>query len=190
MSDAVTRLDRKSPARERLLETAGRLFYAEGIHAVGVDRLIAAAGVTKVTFYRHFPAKDDLVRVYLEREDQRMQDAVAGIIAGLEPAAAIRAIFEAIARGLGNPDFRGSPFVNTAAEYPDLDHPVGRAIRAHREWLRELLTKLLTQAGHPDPRGSADLLMLARDGAMSFAQFDGPEPAQAALRKAVDAILR
>ena len=119
-----------------------------------------------------------------------MRDAVAGIIADLEPTAAIRAIFDAIATGLANPDFRGSPFVNTAAEYPDLDHPVGRAIRAHREWLRELLTELLTDAGHADPRGAADLLVLARDGAMSFGQLDGPEPAQAALRKAVDVILR
>src|SRR4051794_1140020 len=101
------------------MTVASALFYAEGIHAVGIDRIIAEAGVAKATFYHHFVSKDELVRAYLVEEYQRQRDALEAVHrAAADPRAALLGIFELLVDNAANPRFRGCPFTNAAAEYP------------------------------------------------------------------------
>ena len=165
-----------SPARERLLATAGEIFYREGIHAVGVDRLVSAAGVTRATFYRHFPSKDDLVRAYIEHEDAalRAMFAAAAPQAG-SPAEMLELVLRGIAADVSEHHTRGCPFINAAAEFPDADHPVRRAVRAHRDWFEATLVDVLRGAKDPAPEETAHALVLLRDAALVGAYLDGPD---------------
>jgi AcrR family transcriptional regulator len=159
---------RPSPVRERILAAADALFYAEGIRAVSADRIIAEAGVSKVTFYRYFPAKDDLVLAYLRgRADwERTLVEQARAAHPGDPAATLAAFAEAIAEVGCAPGFRGCPFINAAAEYADPEHPVRRTVAAHRAWFAGLLTELLTELGVAAPGRAVEHLMMLRDGAM------------------------
>jgi AcrR family transcriptional regulator len=176
-----------SPARDRVLETATRLFYAEGVHAVGIDRIIAEAGVAKATFYHHFPAKDELVRAYLVQQSQ-LQRATAASLDKATPRELLLAIFDNVGELGRDPGYRGCPFVNAAAEYPDPSHPVRQAISEHRRWFRTLLRDLLAEDGHPDPERTADLLVALKDGLLVAADLDDPAR-QSVIRHAVTRLL-
>ncbi|MFF8359999.1 TetR/AcrR family transcriptional regulator [Streptomyces chartreusis] len=173
------------PPRERLVQAASRLFYYEGVRAVGVERLISEAGVTKVTFYRHFASKDDLVVAYLLTKDAYYKGVAEPLAAGHPPAEAIDLIFEAIAEHARERGFRGSPFMNAAAEYPDADHPVRALVSSHREWTRTLFRDLLTRLGHTDPESGAGALLMLYDGAMAAGYLDDSTAAQKTLLDAV-----
>ncbi|MCW0213213.1 MAG: TetR/AcrR family transcriptional regulator [Pseudonocardia sp.] len=181
---------RFSEARERLLRTASSLFYAEGIRAVGVDRVISEAGVTRATFYRHFPSKDDLVVAYLNAVDQAVR-AIAGPQATTPPEAAaqLRSIIDSMVETLCGEGFRGCSFINAAAEFPDPLSPVHQAVTGHRRWLADTFVADLRVAGHPDPEGAAAHLMMLRDGAMVAGYLADPQRARATLTRGVDAIL-
>ncbi|GAA4992020.1 TetR/AcrR family transcriptional regulator [Kitasatospora paranensis] len=180
---------RRSAARERLLETASGLFYAEGVQAVGVDRLITAAGVTKATFYRHFPGKDELVLAYIQQRDRdvRARFAAAGA-AARDPRGVLDLLVGTLAEEICGPGFRGCPFINTAAEYPDPAHPVRQAVAEHRRWFRAALADLAAGCGHPDPETAAGILVLLRDGSMVAGNLDGGA-AREHLRSAVAALV-
>jgi AcrR family transcriptional regulator len=181
---------RESAARRRVLDTATALFYAEGVHAVGVDRIIAEAGVAKATFYHHFPAKDDLVRAYLREQHRLQQQAAEDLRAGSpSPRDTLLRIFQHMAKVGAGPAYRGCPFVNVAAEYPDPAHPARQAIAAYRQWVRELFTDLLTGAGDPDPERTAGILMLLRDGVVVGSDLDDPAAPRGLIRAAVQRIL-
>ncbi|AKJ09903.1 TetR family transcriptional regulator [Streptomyces incarnatus] len=189
MDAATDRAATKSKPRERLLETASRLFYAEGIQAVGVDRLIAEGGVTKATFYRHFPGKDDLVLAYLRGRDAAIRAQFAAGTARVgSPQQALDLLVAGIAEETCGAGFRGCPFINAAAEYPDPRHPVRRAVEEHRAWFRDALASLAAACGHPDPSAAAALLVLLRDGAMVGGYLDGPAVSDA-LAHGVHAVL-
>lgn len=179
---------RDSPARRRVLDTATALFYAEGVHAVGIDRIIAEAGVAKATFYHHFPAKDELVRAYIEQQSQLGQAAIAQL-AHRSPRETLLAIFGLIADAARQPGYRGCPFINAAAEYPDPASPVRRAIDQHRRWKRDLLRRLLAQDGCRDPERTADILTVLGDGLLVASHLDKPTNFPELLRDAVTAIL-
>ena len=135
-----------SPARSRLLGTASRLFYTEGLHSVGVDRIVAEAGTTRATLYRHFPSKDDLIVSYLEEADRAVRNRLEHTRAGgLSAADTLRAIAADIAADIRSPGFRGCAFLNAAAEYSDPAHPVNGRIVAHREWFLSTVTDLFAQ---------------------------------------------
>jgi AcrR family transcriptional regulator len=176
-----------SAARARLLETATRLFYAEGVHAVGIDRIIAEAGVAKATFYHHFPTKDQLVRAYLEQQSH-LQRAIAASLPETTPRERLLAIFDNVGDLGRDPGYRGCPFVNAAAEYPDPTHPVREAIAEHRRWFRSLLRDLLAADGHPDPGRTADILVALKDGLLVGADLDDPA-ARTLIRDAVTRLL-
>ncbi|ANW16993.1 TetR/AcrR family transcriptional regulator [Streptomyces clavuligerus] len=180
------------PARERILGAALRLFYKEGVRAVGVDRLIAESGVTKATFYRHFPSKEELVVAYVQSVDRDARNLIDSARARLSAAAAIEEFFSGPG-GLGDklcrPGFRGCPFLNVAAEHPDPESPVSRAIRSHMDWLHDRLRALLQEAGHPAPGPAADRLMLLRHGGMTQVQFMDPVHARGVLESAVREVL-
>lgn len=175
---------REKPARTRILDTATRLFYAEGVHSVGIDRIIAEAGVAKATFYNHFPGKDDLVRQYVTEESLRQRTLTAGLPAA-PPRDTLLALFAYMCEVGVSPAYRGCPFVNTAAEYPDPAHPVRQAIDDHRRWMRGLFHDLLVAGGHPDADRTAGILMLLRDGLVVGFDLDDPSTLRATAREAV-----
>jgi AcrR family transcriptional regulator len=167
---------RPSEARSRLLGTASRIFYAEGLHSVGVDRIITEAGTTRATFYRHFPGKEDLVVAYLEAADRVLRERFAGARAGTGSAEdALRAIAVDIAADIRREGFRGCAFLNAAAEYPDPAHPVRRRIAEHRDWFLEGVTDLLGQFGHGDGGPAGRHFVMLRDGAMVAGCLSDPE---------------
>ena len=175
--------------RERLLATARRLFYAEGIHAVGVDRLVTEANVTRATFYRHFPTKEALVEAYLRATDADLRTAVDAVLAERDPQRALEALVELIGQTTIAPGFRGCHFINAAAEYPDAAHPVRIAIDDHRSWFSQTVTELARQLGHPDPVQAGQMLVLLHDGALAAGQLDDPEAVSQAVRAAAVQLL-
>ncbi|PBC70320.1 TetR family transcriptional regulator [Streptomyces sp. TLI_235] len=180
-----TKADGGLSPRERLVQAASRLFYYEGVRAIGVERLIAEAGVTKATFYRHFAAKDDLVVAYLLTKDAYYKEVAEPLAAAYPPAEAIDLIFEAIAEHARERGFRGSPFLNAAAEYPDADHPVRSLVTSHRDWIRSLFQNLLASLGHTAPESAAGALLMLYDGAMAAGYLDDSTAAHKTLLDAV-----
>lgn len=157
-----------SEARARLLSTASRLFYAEGLHSVGIDRIIATAEVTRATLYRHFASKDDLLVAYLTQSDEMLRSRVADVrLAGKSTEDVIRAVATAIAEDIQRPGFRGCAFLNAAAEYPDSAHPVHRAVIQHRDWFLATVEDLFAETGKPDAGPAARHFIMLRDGAMA-----------------------
>ncbi|CAN5284228.1 TetR family transcriptional regulator [soil metagenome] len=165
-----------SEARQRLLSTASTIFYSDGIHSVGVDRVIAEAGVTRATFYRHFPGKEDLVLAYLQAEDSALREqfaAASGL--GLDAEQLLAAIIDAIADDVSRNHTRGCPFINASAEYPDARSPVRRTVASHRTWFRQQLFEALDAAGRDDAAERAGALVLLRDAALVGGYLDGPD---------------
>lgn len=157
-----------SEARTRLLNTATRIFYAEGIHSVGIDRIIAEAQVTRATLYRHFSGKEDLVLAYLDQADRMMRGQLAEAQADTRsPADAVRAVARSIADGIQSQGFRGCAFLNAVAEYPDPVHPVHQAVLRHRQWFLDTVTDLLARIGDTPADTDGRHLVMLRDGAMA-----------------------
>lgn len=168
--------DGASEPRERLLRTACELFYREGIHSVGVDRIVDAAGVTRATFYRHFPGKEALVEAYLASEDAHLRAAFAGAheVAG-SPGELLDLVVAGLADDVARNHTRGCPFINASAEYPDPDSAVRRSVAEHRAWFRGELEQVLTAAEVRDADHAARELVLLRDAAMVGGYLDGWE---------------
>jgi AcrR family transcriptional regulator len=180
---------RVSEARSRLLTTATRIFYAEGIHSVGIDRIVAEAKVTRATLYRHFPAKDDLIVAYLQEADQAIRNQVNGIVAqGLPPLGTVLAVARSIAEGIRSAGFRGCAFLNAAAEYSDPAHPVHKAVLAHRHWFLQTITDLLAHVGTAPPEPAARHFVMLRDGAMAAGCLTNPGPICETFLQAVETL--
>ncbi|MFE2992500.1 TetR/AcrR family transcriptional regulator [Streptomyces sp. NPDC059262] len=165
---ASTEGGRTSEVRSRLLNTATRIFYAEGIHSVGVDRIISEAEVTRATLYRHFKGKEELILSYLQQADQGIREQVAATRGkGLPAVDTVRAVSRSIAESIQHPGFRGCAFLNAAAEYPDPAHPVHQAVLAHRQWFLETATQLMAEAGCTPADAAGRHFTMLRDGAMA-----------------------
>ncbi|MFF3752489.1 TetR/AcrR family transcriptional regulator [Streptomyces sp. NPDC002018] len=189
-TSATAPQQRPSPARDRLLETASHIFYAEGIHHVGVDRIIAEAGVTRATLYRHFPGKEELVLAYVRHRDQQIRARVAELFTvSTDPRTLLITVMSGVGAEVCGPDFRGCPFINAAAEYPDPGQPVHQAVQAHRAWFRQTVRNLVTAAGCADADHATATLLLLRDGAMVGGDLDDSEAVRAHLERAVVAVL-
>jgi len=164
---------RPSAARQRLLDAATSLFYGEGIHSVGVDRIIEAAGVTRATMYKQFDGKEGLVLAYLTREDQQLRDLFAqASTASDDPLVLLDMTIAGIEHDIRERHTRGCPFINAAAEYPD-EGPVRELIADHREWFRSTLRALTGAAGLTEPDDVAASLVLLRDAALVGGYLDG-----------------
>ncbi|CAG7649929.1 TetR/AcrR family transcriptional regulator [Actinacidiphila bryophytorum] len=180
-----------SEARARLLDAATRIFYAEGIHSVGVDRIIAEAQVTRATLYRHFTGKEDLILAYLQLADRAIRGQVAAVRAQeLAAGDTVRAVARSIADGIRSTGFRGCAFLNAAAEYPDLAHPVHQAVLAHRQWFLETSTELLAQAGCADAGAAGRHFVMLRDGAMASGCLSDPALVTETFLQGVDDLLQ
>jgi AcrR family transcriptional regulator len=176
--------------RERIVEAAADLFYAHGLRAVSADKIIERAGITKVTFYRHFPTKDDLIVAYLERRAAWERGAILGASEAAHGNVdeTIRLVSEGIGREACTPGFRGCPFINAAAEYADADHPVRKVVDDHRTWFRSMLEKLTASIGIQDSVVTEELMML-RDGAMVSGYLGTADRVSAALLSASRAVI-
>lgn len=168
MTTTATATTRGGPAtRQRIIDAATELFYANGLRAVSADRIIDKVGITKVTFYRHFPTKEDLIVAYLEKRAAWERAAVQGARAAAgNPLGAFQMIADGIGQESCSPGFRGCPFINAAAEYPDPEHPVRLVVDAHRRWFKDATQELLDELGVADSSRKADQLIMLRDGAM------------------------
>lgn len=182
---------RPSAARLRLLTTAIGLFYAEGIHSVGVDRIVAEAKVTRATFYRHFPGKDDLILAYLREVHRMEREAIeAAVAAHRSPVECLLAVAGFIAGNIASPGFRGCAFLNAAAEYPGADHPVHQEIIAHRQWFLETLTTLMAQVHAETADPAARHFVMLRDGAMAAGCLFDPALVTETFLRGIDGLLR
>jgi AcrR family transcriptional regulator len=157
-----------TPGAERLLAAASELFYREGIHAVGVDTIAAAAGVTKKTLYDRFGSKEALAVAYLRGRDARWRDYLTS---GLdrEPrgsAQRILAVFEISARWALENSAKGCSAINARAEVSDAGHPVAVEAARQKTWMRDLFEQLCREAGLAGPGSLAEILMLLHEGAL------------------------
>ncbi|HSO69150.1 MAG TPA: TetR/AcrR family transcriptional regulator [Arachnia sp.] len=171
-----------SAARDRILAAAFGLFYARGLHAVGVDTIIAESAVAKATFYRHFPAKDDLILAYLDQVDGIWtgQLEAAAQAAGHEPGDQLVGLFDALTSACRRPGYRGCAFINAAAETAP-GTPVHDRTVAHKRRVLTWIRDLAQRAGATDPDQLARSLTLLLDGGLASGALDAdPESADAA----------
>ncbi len=179
-----------APAKRRILETANRLFYGEGIRSVGVDRLISESGVTKATFYKHYGSKDRLIVEYISQRHSLVRESVDAVIReASDPKLALKTIIDQTAAEVVSPGFRGCAFINAATEFTDSRHPVRTIVSDHREWYAETLSDLLRELGHPLPGDSGDELIVARDGVMTGGYAGDPIAATTAYLRVVSRVL-
>ncbi|MGI8887192.1 MAG: TetR/AcrR family transcriptional regulator [Gaiellaceae bacterium] len=156
MSEPITGATRN--ARERILDTAYELFSRNGIRAVGVDRIIAESGVAKMTLYRHFGSKDELVLEFLRRREQRWtQEWLQAEVEQRadDPAERLLAIFDVFDAWFRTDDFDGCSFINVLLELTDRASPVRRATVGHLATIRSFLQRLAADAGVADPEDFA-----------------------------------
>ncbi len=172
---SVARSGREKLARERVFDVAADLFYRQGIRAVGVESIVQQAGVAKISLYRSFASKDELVVAYLEhrnagywREVDRIMDRHAG-----DPRAQLRALIAYVSARAATRGYRGCPFINYAAEFPDAAHPGHRVVAANKREMRRRLTGLAEAIGAPRPAQLADALFLLIEGAYAGSQTLG-----------------
>jgi AcrR family transcriptional regulator len=189
--DPARRLQRPSAARNRILATADRLFYAEGIRAVGVDRVVSEAKVTRVTFYRHFPSKDHLITAYLAGRLERDQDELARLRREQhdDSRAVLAALADVLAQRISSPGFRGCPYANLTAEYCDVDHPARYIAGRHRSWFLSEVEQLLEDIGVGRAHIVAEQLVMLRAGAMAVASVGSTPNVDAAFAQAWAALI-
>lgn len=171
------------PARERILVTAHALFYRDGIRATGVDRLIAESGVAKLTFYRHFPSRDDLVRAFLDYRHERWMAWLVDALGrhGARPGGGLAPLVAALAEWFADPAFRGCAFINAVAEVGGSLPDAVAIARRHKQEMTDVLADLLPTGPHQHE--AAHAVAVAVDGAIVQAQMAGGAAALAALKQ-------
>jgi AcrR family transcriptional regulator len=163
-------------AHEHLLLAADELFYREGVRAVGIEAVVERAGVNKMSLYRQFSSKDDLVVAYLQRCDVRFFERFDESLTKHpgEPVKQLVQYFEDLARRASAAGYRGCPFVNVATEFPDATHPARRSVDENKSKLMARLTTLAQEAGAAEPVALAEELALIVEGVYAASQTYGP----------------
>jgi AcrR family transcriptional regulator len=165
-------------ARDRILHAATRLFYERGVHDVGMNELVEAAGTGKNVLYRHFPSKDELVLAYLERFAQKLDGQMDEATAGLPPDEALVALARHVARLVGHRGYRGCPFRNYLRETRDTKEPSGRYALAQVRGLRRRIERLCAALGADEPELLAERVWVVFEGVYAAAPY--PERARLA----------
>lgn len=163
--------------RNRLLDAADRLFYQEGVRAVGIDRVLAEADAAKASLYQHFGSKDQLVASYLERKTEDARASIESYLAGTPPSQRALKFFDWVVAWAESKEFRGCPLQHTVAEITDAAHPARAIVRDQRAWFAERLREWTTAAGVKDSKATARALMVLFDGAVAGSEVDGPQRA-------------
>jgi AcrR family transcriptional regulator len=172
-----------SDARQRILETADRLFYEGGVRAVGVDRIIAEANVAKMTLYTHFPSKDDLILAVLKHREEGMSKLFRSAMErhGQKTKGPLRAFFAALKEWFESPGFRGCAFQNAAIELADPDHPGSEFVRAYKRRFGAFVRGLVEQSVGKRATKIAPAVALLVEGAVVTAAIQGkPDAADVA----------
>jgi AcrR family transcriptional regulator len=179
------------PPRARLLAVAAELFYRHGIRAVGVEAIAEAAGTNKMTLYRHFPSKDELVAAYLRQvaQDGERRWATYELAHPGDPLAQVRAWLADIAALLTSADQRGCALANAAVELPDKSHPARRVVEEYKLAQRGRLAALCRNAGLGEPEMLADELYLLVEGARVTCQSVGADGLDARLMRMGEAMI-
>ncbi|QEH36630.1 putative transcriptional regulator [Aquisphaera giovannonii] len=182
-------MDGTKSAKARVLEVAEELFYREGVRAVGIDTIIARSGVAKMSLYRNFPSKDALIVAYLEERNRQFFERWDGAVGpeGAEPRARLSGLVARIVTRVREPGFRGCPFLNARAEFPDATHPARAVIEAHRSEVRRRLAGLCRDLNARDPESLAAQLLILINGIYASGIADDAE-ARAAV-EAADALI-
>lgn len=187
--------DVPTSGRGRLIAAAIELFYRHGFGAVGVDQVIAKAGVTKTTFYKHFESKDDLMLAAVQQRDEwesRAWERAIGVMAGDDPAKRLLAMLDVMDVWFNDPDFRGCLFLNATVEVPNRHDPVHQAAAAYKRRARDQWRDLARKAG-TDAAGAetfADCYTALIEGALVLRQTHGRNDAARAVRPAVEQLIR
>jgi AcrR family transcriptional regulator len=167
--------------REHLLRVAKKMFCTIGFHVVSIEAIIAEAGVARMTVYKNFGSKEDLIVATLREEDRLFRQWLASSVEALStrPADRIAGLFSALHQRFSAGGYSGCPFIRASIEFPDSRHPVHRAAREHREMIRSYLRGLAAEAGASEPLALAEQLYLLYEGAITAAQLHGePWPAE------------
>ena len=164
--------------RERLLHAADRLFYREGVRAVGIDRLLAEADAAKASLYQHFGSKDQLVASYLERRTVDARANIEAYLADTPPSQRALKFFDWVVEWAESKDFRGCPLQHTVSELTDAAHPARAIAHRQREWFAEHFLEWTTAAGVKEPKATARALVVLFDGAVAGSEMDGPQRAR------------
>ena len=176
--------------RDHLLATAWGLFYRDGYQRVGIDTLLAEAGVAKMTLYNHFKSKDELIVTLLDERNAlivaSLDRAITG--AGSRPAARFLAVFDWLSEWFADEEFRGCAFIRALSEFPDPEHPVHQAAWRFKTEFKRRLIDLVRENGARKPAAVADSLSLVIDGAIVTAH-GGDRSSAAATAKATARIL-
>ena len=175
----TTRTRATAPAigvRDRLLAAADRLFYQEGVRAVGIDRVLSEADAAKASLYQHFGSKDQLVASYLERKPRTLARASRRTSPAHRRHNA-RSVFDWVVEWAESKDFRGCPLQHTVSELTDAAHPARAIAHRQREWFTERFREWTTAAGVRDARATARALVVLFDGAVAGSEVDGPQRA-------------
>jgi AcrR family transcriptional regulator len=184
----ATRAPAAPSARERLLAAASELFYAEGVHTVGIDRVIERAGVAKASLYNTFGSKDELVRAYLEARHAQTAGRISRYLERYSaPRERLLGVFEAQGELFAAPGFRGCAFVSASAESPG--ELVEQAASEYRGWVRTLLVDLAREAGVAAPDALGRQLHMIYDGASLSARMDHDPTASVSARAAAETLL-
>ncbi len=173
-------------ARKRIFDTASELFYRNGIRAVGVESIAARADTTKMSLYRNYPSKDELVAEWLREHDAKFWRAWDSM-SRKHPNQArkqIQAAFELLTRHVADPGARGCPIANAAVEITEKDHPARKVIETHKAKLRARLVELCSATGAREPKLLADELFLLMEGAQVSTVLGVRMPARSAARAA------
>jgi len=181
----------QSPPRERILQAARALFYRDGINAVSVDAIATAAATNKMTLYRHFSSKDELIAAYLSElaaEGDGLWEAARGAHPG-DPEAQLRSILRQVSQWASDSSARGCALANAAVELARRRHPARKVVEAHKRRQRDRLAALVRAAGYARPERVADELFLLVEGARVTLQSVGPEGPGARLYTLVSELL-
>ena len=165
--------------RDQVFQTAARLFYQNGYRAIGVDTIAAESGIGKMTLYRHYPSKDDLIVAYLKDSDEVFWNGFEQLTKNAAtPREKLMAFFEGLQDYVTTPACYGCPFLNVSTEYPETDYPGHQVAIEHKQSVRVKFRQLAKEAGAKKPDVLADQLFLLMDGAyMASRMFGAKNPA-------------
>lgn len=185
-------LENSSPKRAHLMATAWRLFYRDGYRVVGIDTILAEAGVAKMTLYNHFPSKEDLIVAVLEKRDLEIRAGLHAAVeaAGRSPNRRLLGVFDWLDAWFASDDFKGCAFIRALSEYPEPDHPIHRTAWRHKQAVTALLTELTAAAGAKNPATLAETLSLLIDGSIIAAHATGGTAPSTAARAAAASLLK
>lgn len=163
--------------KEKLFQTASHLFYQFGYRAIGVDTIAAESGIGKMTLYRHYPSKDDLIVAFLRQSNEDFWEYFEQFTKDAPTARAkLLAFFEALQTYVLSPNCYGCPFINLASEYPEIEYAGHQVAVEHKQSVRVRFAQLAKDAGARQPEALANALVLLMDGAYMAARMYGASP--------------